>query len=198
MRGIGAIAGAAGYFVDAVGAQRARADDLEFLSGVVGVISHGFRLLSGQRPPPGRRARSCHSRCSGTDCRQDRSGFPLPLGRILVLFKQSARRYQEARRADAALQGGMLDEFLRCSGCSLSPSAMPSTVRRSYDPLASAPRTRQEQTSLPSSMMLQAPQSPVPQPSPAPVRPSRLRNTSSSGSSGAQTKSPGWIAVDRG
>src|SRR5688500_2968521 len=33
------------------------------------------------------------------------------LGRVLVLFEQGARRDQEARRADAALQCRMLDEF---------------------------------------------------------------------------------------
>ena len=68
---------------------------------------------------------------------------------------------------------------------------------RRAGPSASAPSTRQEQTSRPSRMMLQAPQSPVPQPSLAPVRPSRLRSTSSSVSSGSQTKLD-RVAVDRG
>ena len=66
----------------------------------------------------------------------------------------------------------------------VSPSAMPSIVSISWPP-ASAPSTRQEQTSRPSSVTEQAPQSPVPQPSLLPVRPSRSRRTSSSASSDA-------------
>src|ERR1044071_4368798 len=65
-----------------------------------------------------------------------------------------------------------------CTGCSLSPSAMPSTVV-TVRPSASTPSIRQEQTSLPSTMTLQAPQSPEPQPSLLPVRPSSSRRQSS-------------------
>ena len=58
----------------------------------------------------------------------------------------------------------------RCwSGCSRSPWAMPSMVSTDR-PCASAPSTRQEQTSRPSSMTLHAPQSPEPQPSLLPVK----------------------------
>ena len=77
---------------------------------------------------------------------------------------------------------------LRCNGCSSSPLAMPSMVPISR-PSASAPSTRQEQTRRPSTVTLQAPQSPVPQPSLAPVRPRRLRSASSSVSSASQIKS---------
>ena len=65
-----------------------------------------------------------------------------------------------------------------CTGCSLSPSAMPSTVVI-FLPSASTPSIRHEHTSLPSRMTLQAPQSPEPQPSLLPVRPSSSRSTSS-------------------
>ena len=47
----------------------------------------------------------------------------------------------------------------------------------------------------PSSVTVQAPQSPVPQPSLAPVRPRRLRSTSSRGSSGVAEEFDG-VAVD--
>src|SRR6478752_5405670 len=65
-----------------------------------------------------------------------------------------------------------------CSGCSFSPSAMPSIVSI-FTPSASGARTRQEQTSRPSTMTLHAPQSPEPQPSLLPVRPRLSRSTSS-------------------
>ena len=70
----------------------------------------------------------------------------------------------------------------------LSPCAMPSMVSMRR-PSASAPSTRHEQTRRPSTMTLQAPQSPVPQPSLAPVSPRRSRSTSSSVSSGWQRNS---------
>ena len=77
-----------------------------------------------------------------------------------------------------------------CKGCRAPPSASPSTVLTSR-PSASAPSTRQEQTRRPSSRTLQAPQSPVPQPSLAPVRPHLSRSESSRVSSGGQAKSTG-------
>jgi len=66
---------------------------------------------------------------------------------------------------------------LRWSGCSSLPLAMPSIVSM-VRPCASAPSTRQEHTTRPSIIVLQAPQSPVPQPSLAPISPRRLRRTS--------------------
>src|SRR5262249_38314800 len=77
-----------------------------------------------------------------------------------------------------------------CTGCSFSPSAMPSTVvilRAS----ASAPSIRQEQTMLPSQMTVQAPQSPELQPSLLPVRLSSSRSTSSKVCCGSQRNSTG-------
>src|SRR5690349_11579904 len=65
-----------------------------------------------------------------------------------------------------------------CSGCSFSPSAMPSMVSIFW-PSASGARTRQEQTRRPLIVTLQAPQSPEPQPSLLPVRPSVSRSASS-------------------
>ena len=85
---------------------------------------------------------------------------------------------------------------LCCSGCSVSPFAMPSivSIRR---PPTSQPSTRHEQTSRPSSVTLQAPQSPEPQPSLLPVSCSVSRSTSSSVSSVSQrnsTASPFTVA----
>ena len=74
---------------------------------------------------------------------------------------------------------------------------MPSMVSTRRPP-TSHPSTRQEQTSRPSSMTLQAPQSPEAQPSLLPVRPSVSRSTSSSVSSVSQrnsTASPFTVAA---
>src|SRR3954468_23577097 len=74
---------------------------------------------------------------------------------------------------------------------------MPSMVPISA-PSASTARTKHEQTSLPSTVTLQAPQSPVPQPSLVPVRPSVLRSTSSRllpGSARNSTGSPLMLVV---
>ena len=70
-----------------------------------------------------------------------------------------------------------------CSGCRWSPSTpsaedRPSTVSRSR-PWASGANTRHAQVTLPSIRTEQAPQSPVPQPSLAPVSPSSSRRASS-------------------
>ena len=120
----------------------------------------------------------------------------LGLGRIGIALQQRLGGDEEAGRADAALQRGVLEE-LALQRMQLSPLAMPSMVLIAA-PSASAPSTRQEQTSRPSSMTLQAPQSPVPQPSFAPVRPRRSRSTSSSVSSASQrysTASPLIVVV---
>src|SRR5580698_5400556 len=67
---------------------------------------------------------------------------------------------------------------------------MPSMVPISW-PSASAASIRQEQTSRPSSVMLQAPQSPEAQPSLEPVRPSGPRSASSMVSLGSHRNSAG-------
>src|SRR6516162_1557321 len=77
-----------------------------------------------------------------------------------------------------------------CTGCSFSPSAMPSTVVI-LRPSASAPSIRHEQTMWPSTMTVQAPQSPELQPSLLPVRLSSSRNTSSKVCCGSQRNSTG-------
>src|SRR5882724_8775276 len=77
-----------------------------------------------------------------------------------------------------------------CSGCSLSPWAMPSMVRSSW-PSASAASIRQEQTRRSFSVILQAPQSPDAQPSFEPVRPSGPRSASSMVSYGSHRNSAG-------
>src|SRR6516165_8485744 len=77
-----------------------------------------------------------------------------------------------------------------CTGCSLSPWAMPSTVVMPR-PSASAPSIRHEQTILPSQMTVQAPQSPELQPSLLPVRLSSSRSTSSKVCCGSQRNSTG-------
>src|SRR6516225_2807216 len=77
-----------------------------------------------------------------------------------------------------------------CTGCSLSPWAMPSIVWI-LRPSASAPSIRHEQTILPSTMTVQAPQSPELQPSLLPVRLSSSRNTSSRVCCGSQRNSMG-------
>src|ERR1700730_5590117 len=77
-----------------------------------------------------------------------------------------------------------------CTGCNLSPWAMPSTVVILWPP-ASAPSIRHEQTMLPSRMTVQAPQSPELHPSLLPVRLSSSRSTSSSVCCGSQRNSTG-------
>src|SRR5215469_158200 len=77
-----------------------------------------------------------------------------------------------------------------CTGCSFSPSAIPSTVVILW-PSASAPSIRHEQTMWPSTMTVQAPQSPELQPSLLPVRLSSSRNTSSKVCCGSQRNSTG-------
>src|SRR5215472_6333552 len=77
-----------------------------------------------------------------------------------------------------------------CTGCSFSPSAMPSTVVI-LRPSASAPSIRHEHTMLPSQMTVQAPQSPELQPSLLPVRFSSSRSTSSKVCCGSQRNSTG-------
>src|SRR6516162_1042212 len=77
-----------------------------------------------------------------------------------------------------------------CTGCSLSPSAMPSTVVI-LRPSASAPSIRHEHTILPSQITVQAPQSPELQPSLLPVRLSSSRSTSSNVCRGSQRNSTG-------
>ena len=67
---------------------------------------------------------------------------------------------------------------------------MPSIVSI-FTPSASGASTRQEQTSRPSIMTLQAPQSPEPQPSLLPVRPRSSRSTSSRVWPGSQRNSVG-------
>src|SRR5690349_8245064 len=77
-----------------------------------------------------------------------------------------------------------------CTGWSLSPCAMPSTVVILW-PSASAPSIRHEQTILPSQITVQAPQSPELQPSLLPVRFSSSRSTSSKVCCGSQRNSTG-------
>src|SRR5262245_432314 len=77
-----------------------------------------------------------------------------------------------------------------CSGCSFSPCARPSMVRSSA-PSASAASIRQEHTRRPSTVMLQAPQSPEEQPSFEPVSPSGPRSASSMVSLGSHRYSIG-------
>src|SRR6516165_9473461 len=77
-----------------------------------------------------------------------------------------------------------------CTGCNFSPSAMPSTVVI-LRPSASAPSIRHEQTMWPSTMTVQAPQSPELQPSLLPVRLSSSRSTSSNVCCGSQRNSMG-------
>ena len=109
----------------------------------------------------------------------------LGLGRIGVALEQRLGRDQEARRADAALQGGMLEELaLQRMQLVAVGDALDGAEPRGPRPRRRAPgRSRRAR---PSSVTLQAPQSPVPQPSLLPVRPSRSRSTSSSVSSASQ------------
>src|SRR5262249_19077006 len=84
-----------------------------------------------------------------------------------------------------------------CTGCNLSPSAIPSIVVI-LRPSASGPSIKHEQTMLPSQMTVQAPQSPELQPSLLPVRLSSSRSTSSMVCCGSQRNSTGspLIVVD--
>ena len=137
-------------------------------------------LPSSRERRPERHARSCRSLCSGRGFRPARSGFVPLSDRGCV-----ASRYFAAIRNPGVQKPhckAACSRNFACNGCSLSPVAMPSMVSMRW-PVASAPSTRHEHTNRPSRMTLHAPQSPVPQPSLAPMSPRWSRSTSSSVSS---------------
>ena len=88
----------------------------------------------------------------------------------------------------------MCSTNLRCKGCNSSPFAMPSIVSILL-PWASTPSTKHEQTRTPSTVTLQAPQSPVPQPSLLPVKCNSSRKTSSNVSLGSHKKSTSSLLI---
>ena len=91
------------------------------------------------------------------------------LGRGLGLQQVQSGEFH-AGGAEPALDGPFFDECLLDGVQRLSPEgASPSTVRICL-PFISTARVRQELTLLPSTITVQAPQSPEPQPSLVPVR----------------------------
>ena len=137
-------------------------------------------LPSSRERRPERHARSCRSLCSGRGFRPDRSEFVPLSDRGCWPADTSPPSGNPVCRCRIA--GRRVRETSACNGCSLSPVAMPSMVSMRR-PAASAPSTRHEHTNRPSTMTLHAPQSPVPQPSLAPMSPRWSRSTSSSVSS---------------
>ena len=103
----------------------------------------------------------------------------LGLGRVRVLVEQRLGRDQEARACRCRTAARRSRGTSAAAGAACRPCAMPSMVSIVL-PSASTPSTRQEQTRRPSTVTVQAPQSPEPQPSLLPVRPSSSRSTSSS------------------
>ena len=110
-------------------------------------------------------------------------------GRVGIAVQQRLGGDQEARCADAALQGRVVEELLLQG---MQPFAFGDAFDGvDFAALRLGAEHQAGTTSRPSRVTLQAPQSPLPQPSLLPVRPSRSRSTSSRVSSGSQRYSTG-------
>ena len=169
---VGAEAGAARDLVDAVRADRARADVAPARSCRSSCRSRPWLSLS-------HRGGGVHHRADDlvvAGAPAEVAGQPvadLGLGRV----RDSSRAAPCRPRGSPGVQmphcSAACSRNFCCSGWSVSPLAMPSivSIRR---PPTSQPSTRHEQTSRPSSMTLQAPQSPEAQPSLLPVRLQRV------------------------
>ena len=187
---VGAVRGAAGHLVDAVGTDRAGADDLrgrrwrcsiERSSSLPplhlgGGIQHGADdlVVAGAAAQIAGEPVAHLGPRSGSGSRR---AAPWP-------------RRSEARRAEAALQRGVLEEFLLQR---VQVVALGHALDR-LDRRGPRPRRRASGRSRPAgrrAMTLQAPQSPEPQPSLLPVRPSSSRSTSSRVCCGSQRNSVG-------
>ena len=121
------------------------------------------------RRPRGSRPPSWCTRCSGTDCRRCPGGSRPRMGAGFsassALADMIMPGMQKPHCGTPWLDERLLHRVQRCRS-----SASPSMVRTSR-PRACIASTRQLATGLPSSCTVQAPQSPVPQPSLVPVRP---------------------------
>ena len=127
MAEVGAEAGAARDLVDAVGADRARADALELRARrVLHLLVPWLRLLSSRRRRPAPRARSCRSRCSGTGCRPASSAPRSRSGS--GFFSSSALAATRKPGVQMPHCSAACSRNFCCSGCSASPLAMPSMV----------------------------------------------------------------------
>ena len=117
---VGAEAGAARHLVDAVGADGRVPTDLNLRARrVLTFIAASVRLLSSRRRRPGRRARSCRSRCSGTGCRPASSGFRSRSDRGCL----SSSALAAIRKPGVQMPhcSAACSRNFRCSGCSSSP-----------------------------------------------------------------------------
>ena len=123
---VGAEPGAAGHLVDAVGADRARADDLNSEPGASLTFSCMVRLLSSRRRRRAPRGRSCRSRCSGTGCRPASSAPRSRSGSGIARAAPWRRPGSPACRCRTAARRA--PGTCAAAGCSSSPSAMPSMV----------------------------------------------------------------------
>ena len=108
------------------------------------------------------------------------------------MVEQCLGGHEEAGRADTALQGGAFEERLlqRMQMIAVNPVGGGQTLdREQVTTLGLGANTRHAQVTLPSIRTEQAPQSPVPQPSLAPVSPSSSRRASSNEVRGSARKS---------
>ena len=93
-------------------------------------LAPAFIARAFRRRFPSPRGRSCHSRCTGRDCRRARSGLPPRSGPDSSCSSASeATSMPEVQMPHCS---AAISRNFCCSGCSLSPCAMPSMVRISW------------------------------------------------------------------
>ena len=164
---------AAGDLVDAVGTDGTGADDFQTGIDVV------HPTVSPRRFGGGVHHRANDLVVAGATAQV--AGQPvarLGFGRVRIVVEQRLRWRRSGRACRTRTASAACSRNFCCTGCSLSPLAMPSIVVIDV-PSASTPSTRQEHTRRPSMITVQAPQSPDAQPSLLPVRPTTSRSTSS-------------------
>src|SRR4030095_15796939 len=190
---VGAEARAPGYLVDAVRADRAHAAVALPIGPVLAVFCHVYPFLSVA-------AASCTA-LTILSYPVHRQRFPASQNLISCSLGSGVRSSSAllaTRKPGVQMPrwSAACSRNFCCSGWSFSPLARPSIVSMRRPP-TSHPSTRQEQTRRPSSVTLQAPQSPEAQPSLLPVSCRVSRSTSRSVSSVSQrnsTASPFTVA----
>src|SRR5262249_26931232 len=176
---VGAEPRAPGDLVDAVRADRARPDRALSVGSVRAVLGHGYPFLNV--------AAASFTALTILSYPVHRQRFPASQKRIscsLGSGERSSSALLATRKPGVQIPhwSAACSRNFCCSGWSFSPLARPSMVSMRRPP-TSQPSTRQEQTRRPSSVTLQAPQSPEAQPSLLPVRFRVSRRTSRSVSS---------------
>ncbi len=148
-------------------------------SRVVFISRHGYALLPGGRGAGGLGDGRHHLGVAGAPAEVARDTVAdLLLGGARVLLEQGGRRHSTPGMQKPHC-GTPCRTNASWSGCSAPVAARPSMVRTAR-PRTCMASIRQLATGLPSRCTVQAPQSPVPQPSLGPVRPSSSRSASSS------------------